>query len=406
MWTGPDDRRVDPSVLNFSRAILLRDEMLAYGDGNKPVWAVEFGWNALPENWNGASSPWGSDTEATQSKRLTDATTRARSEWSWMPVMIAQTFQPNAPANDPQWGFALVDRNLQPRALFAALSNAIVAPVSPATFDFTRFYLMLAALGIGALAAFVIGARAAWRLPWEKTWIPIESRFTMLPELAQVALLALAVGAFYYAPNTVLNFALLVLVVFLFALRLDVGLAITVFTIPFYLLPKNLFGGAQFSLVEILTLAAVVAWMLRQVSSFKVQGLRLKPETLNLKLTSLDWAVIVFVLLGILSVAIASNFGVANREFRVIVIEPALLYVLIRASNLIAARFVQVDLRIHLVRARHLAHWSLPIPIYQLRDYRRRRAARAGGLWFTEQSRIVSWPRAAAGDRTGVVRRG
>jgi hypothetical protein len=44
MWSGPDDRRADKDILNFSRAIVLRDEMIAYGDASKPVWAVEFGW--------------------------------------------------------------------------------------------------------------------------------------------------------------------------------------------------------------------------------------------------------------------------------------------------------------------------------------------------------------------------
>jgi O-antigen ligase len=45
-------------------------------------------------------------------------------------------------------------------------------------------------------------------------------------------------------------------------------------------------------------------------------------------------SIIFFVLLGIVSVKFAANFGVASREFRVIVIEPALLYGLIRASGL------------------------------------------------------------------------
>ncbi|MCL4395474.1 MAG: O-antigen ligase family protein [Chloroflexi bacterium] len=44
--------------------------------------------------------------------------------------------------------------------------------------------------------------------------------------------------------------------------------------------------------------------------------------------------IILFVLAGLLSVKMAGNFGVANREFRVIVLEPALLYSLIRALKL------------------------------------------------------------------------
>lgn len=329
MWSGPDDRRVAMDAFNFSRAILLRDEMIAHGDANKPVWAVEFGWNALPSEWKGKPSPWGADTEQTQSVRLAGAIQRARSEWGWMGALIVQTFQPNAPSDDPVWGFALVDKNFQPRELYSAASRAIAAPISPASFDFTRFYVMLAALVVVALVAAWQAWRAFDQLDWRGPWRAIESRFIALPEIAQLAALALAVIAFYYSRNAALNFALLAIIVFLFALRLELALAITVFTIPFYLLPKNLIGGAQFSLVELLTLAAVVAWGFRfQVSGFKLNR---KPETWNLK--RMDWAVIFFVATGILSAFIAANFGVANRELRVSVIEPALLYALIRASN-------------------------------------------------------------------------
>jgi len=345
MWSGPDDRRVAMDVFNFSRAILLREEMIAHGDAHKPLWAVEFGWNALPTDWSGKPSPWGSDTEAVQSQRLGDAIQRARSEWDWMPALIVQTFQPNAPGDDPQWGLALVDQNLQPRPLYAAITRAIAAPVQPAAFDFTRFYAALAALGLVALLALWRGAVAARQIAWGDGWHAIESRFAALPELAQFALLAVGVTAFYYSPNVILNFVLLALVVFLFALRLDLGLAIAVFTIPFYLLPKNLLGGMQFSLVEVLVLVAVMAWFVRKAGE---QGSRGAGERDNsrithyvsrltfyvLRLASSDWAILLFVLLALLSVKTASNFGVASREFRVIVIEPALLYGLIRASNL------------------------------------------------------------------------
>ncbi len=334
MWSGPDDRRADKDVFNFSRAILLRDEMLAYGDAHKPIWAVEFGWNALPPGWGGKPSPWGSDAEETQSARLANAVQRARSEWAWMPVLIAQTFQPNAPSDDPVWGFSLVGKNFQPRSAYTALTRALAAPVQPASFDFTRFYLTLGALALVALVAAWRGAVAAWRLPWEIVWQPIQARFAALPELAQFALLAGAAIALYYSPNAALNFAFLALLVFLFALRLDLGLAITVFTIPFYLLPKNLIGGAQFSVVELLVLVSAAAWLVRATADRRqltaLKDLRSAVSCLR----SMDWAVICFVLLGLLSVKIASNFGVAMREFRVIVIEPALLYALIRASNL------------------------------------------------------------------------
>lgn len=348
MWSGHDDRRVDKEVFNFSRVILLRDEMLAYGDASKPVWAVEFGWNALPRDWRGTPSPWGTDTEETQSARLAGAVQRARREWAWMPVMIAHTFQPHAPNDDPVWGFAFVDQNLQPRTFYTALTRAIAEPIPSASFDFTHVYLTLGVCALIALTSAWLGARAAWRLPWERVWQSVNARWRALPELVQFVLLAMATLALYYSPHPVLSFALLALLVVLFAWRLDLGLAITVFAIPFYLLPKKLLGHAHFSMIELLVLVSVGAWILQQGLRLKVQGSRfavrdwhtnpkllisnLKRLTSHLKPT--DVAVIVCVLLGLLSVKTASNFGVAMREFRVIVLEPALLYALIRASSL------------------------------------------------------------------------
>ena len=339
MWSGPDDRRVASDVFNFSRAILLREEMIAHDDAAKPMWAVEFGWNVLPKDWRGKASPWGTDTEETQSVRLAGAIQRARSEWGWMSALIVQTFQPNAPADDPVWGFTLVGKDWRPRMLYSALTHAIAAPTQPASFDYTRFYVALGALALVALVAAWRGAVTASRLAWADAWHALESRFAALPELMQFAVLALAVVAFYYSRNAAFNLVLLALIVPLFVLRLDLGLAITVFTIPFYLLPKNLMGGMQFSLVEVLTLVSVAAWMLVQVKSkkLKVKSQKSKAKSwhaLNFELLTLDFAIIFFVLVGLLSVKTAANFGVANREFRVIVLEPALLYGLIRASNL------------------------------------------------------------------------
>lgn len=105
--TGPDDRRVDESVLNFSRIILLREEMLRQGDGEKALWAVEFGWNALPETWTGAPSIWGSQSRENQQRFIQEAYARAEREWPWLGGLIVYTWQPDAPSDDPIWGFAL-----------------------------------------------------------------------------------------------------------------------------------------------------------------------------------------------------------------------------------------------------------------------------------------------------------
>ena len=108
--TGPDDRRVDPDVLNFSHIILMREEMEKHGDSGKPIWASHFGWNSLPEGWKGRPSVWGQVTQKQQREYYYDALMRAGLEWPWMGAMVLENWQPTAPADDPRWGFAIVDR--------------------------------------------------------------------------------------------------------------------------------------------------------------------------------------------------------------------------------------------------------------------------------------------------------
>jgi O-antigen ligase len=262
------------------------------------------------------------------------------------------------PNDDPVWGFSLVDKDFQPRPLYSAMTGSINQPFAPASFNFTAFYLQFAALAAIAAVSTWRGIVAASTIPSRDYWRAVESRFTALPEFAQFIIPALAVIALYISPNTILNFILLTLIVFFFALRLDLGLTITIFTIPLYLFPKNLVGSAQFSVVELLTLALVAAWISRWLLSGKflatpaqAGGARESelPRTerksdrlasIRSRLSGLDLAVLFFVLAALVSIKVAANFGVANREFRVIVLEPALLYGLVRASN-----FSQLNLR-------------------------------------------------------------
>lgn len=130
--TGPEDRRVDPEVLNFSRAILLREVMVRYGDEGKPLWASHWGWNALPPGWSGRPSIWGQVDEATQARYIREAVERVRREWPWMGTMFLESWRPDAPPDDPRWGFAMVDPRgrLRPaaEALRAVANGAVFTP--------------------------------------------------------------------------------------------------------------------------------------------------------------------------------------------------------------------------------------------------------------------------------------
>jgi len=123
MWYEASDRQVSPLRANFSRAILLREVMASHGDRSKAVWAVEFGWCALPPAWEGRAAPWGSDSEEVQARRTVEAVERALDEWPWMGVLIVQHFHPMADADDPIKGFSLVSDEFEPRLTYTKVEE-------------------------------------------------------------------------------------------------------------------------------------------------------------------------------------------------------------------------------------------------------------------------------------------
>ncbi len=106
----PSDRETNINVTNFNRAILLREVMVQNGDGNKAIWAGNWGWNGLPDDWTGPPSIWGSTDESGQAENTINGLRRARAEWAWMGVMFLENWQPAAPADDPLWGFSIAGR--------------------------------------------------------------------------------------------------------------------------------------------------------------------------------------------------------------------------------------------------------------------------------------------------------
>ena len=111
--TGPEDRRADADILNFSRAILLRELMLENGDGEKPIWAGNWGWHALPDAWSGRPSLWGETTAQVQAEYTQAAYERAVAEWPWMGSMFLQHWEPAVAPDDPQLGFQVKGSELE-----------------------------------------------------------------------------------------------------------------------------------------------------------------------------------------------------------------------------------------------------------------------------------------------------
>jgi hypothetical protein len=125
LFTGPGDRRLDPERTNFSRPILIREIMVKNGDADKPVWAMEVGWNALPESF--ADAPFGRVTETQQAHYAVQAYQRAQEEWPWMGAMMYWFFKraDDHEKDQPFYYFRLFDPDFSPRPVYDTLKNYI-----------------------------------------------------------------------------------------------------------------------------------------------------------------------------------------------------------------------------------------------------------------------------------------
>jgi O-antigen ligase len=119
----PTDRTVSGDVLNFSRVVALREEMVRNDDGTKALWASNWGWNSVPAAWNGKPSIWGNVTADQQIQYVEAALDRAAREWPWMAGMVLQHWQPPAAKDDPIWGFSIIGQDGQPGGLWRSLVN-------------------------------------------------------------------------------------------------------------------------------------------------------------------------------------------------------------------------------------------------------------------------------------------
>ncbi len=121
---GPDDRRLRPQDVNFSRPVLFREVMVRNGDAVKPIWASEVGWNVPPPG-NHESYDWGQVTEDQQARYTVRAIERARQEWPWMGVMNVWYLK-RADDTDIRMllaGFRLLDPDFTPRPVYSALQR-------------------------------------------------------------------------------------------------------------------------------------------------------------------------------------------------------------------------------------------------------------------------------------------
>lgn len=149
-----------------------------------------------------------------------------------------------------------------------------------------------------------------------------------------VVITGLVSGVAFWSPLFVISLLALAALFVLVLLRLDVGLAVLAFFIPFYLLPQRIFAWA-FPMVELLMLMCAASWLLSGIRAWRAQGLRrISFHVLLARFSILDWGVLAFVLVAALSASQADFRVEAARELRMVILGPALVYLILRSQKL------------------------------------------------------------------------
>ncbi len=124
LFSGPTDRRLRITTINFAHVVWLRDMMVAHGDAAKPIWIGEMAWNPVPDDPNIQDRlTYGQVTDAQAAQYAVDAYERARTEWPWV-GMIAYWFfkRPDTSESNQSWYyFRMVEPDFTPRPIYFAI---------------------------------------------------------------------------------------------------------------------------------------------------------------------------------------------------------------------------------------------------------------------------------------------
>ena len=148
---------------------------------------------------------------------------------------------------------------------------------------------------------------------------------------------AMASALFIWAPVFTLSLVCLVVLFSIILMRLDIGLTLVAFFIPFYILPQRLFAYS-FSMVELLilmclakgTLDGILHTLRQPLTRGSLGNWVRQPAFL------LDAGVIALVLVAGASAIQADQRVQAFRELRMVIVEPAIMYCLLRIAPLTA----------------------------------------------------------------------
>jgi polysaccharide biosynthesis protein PslG len=154
---SPPDDPPNPGKLNFQRVLLERAVMEKFGDAQKAIWILEYGWNAAPESIPDSRLIWGRVTEQQQADYTVRGIELARENWDWAGVVSIWFFRQvgDIPPNNPEAYFRMVDLDFTPRPVFHAVSAATKSEhvANPGEYEETNPALMYQGNWLGVIDA-------------------------------------------------------------------------------------------------------------------------------------------------------------------------------------------------------------------------------------------------------------
>jgi hypothetical protein len=128
--SGPTDRRMRPTTINFSHNLYIRDIMVANGDAHTPIWITEAAWNPQPRDPSVVTSLYGNYgivTPEQAARYMPLAYQRAQEEWPWVGAIFYWFFKRPADyeINQSWYYFRMVEPDFTPLPIYDSMKQYI-----------------------------------------------------------------------------------------------------------------------------------------------------------------------------------------------------------------------------------------------------------------------------------------
>ncbi len=127
--SGPTDRRMRPTTVNFARPMYIRDMLVRNGYEDRAIWISEAAWNPVPEPDDvpdvDARYNFGQVTEEQAGRYMVEAYERQMREWPWTGVTFYWFFKRAADfeRNQSFYYFRMMEPDFTPLPVYDALDD-------------------------------------------------------------------------------------------------------------------------------------------------------------------------------------------------------------------------------------------------------------------------------------------